>query len=192
MALMGLSRDELPTLRQIVQESRPLFPSQAVGLREIVTQAFLSGLEYERGHTAFLGVLPLDVVVRIPNDDGEEDDREAVAVSEPMIGFCGYRSLLEGDIILSIKVANVTTKVRQARDLVMTISEQTPGRIIELRVIRKGAFITVPVRLDARPQDLAGPNLTPDRAAEFQSTRRQQADDYWRRQFGPLLGGEPL
>ena len=45
--LMGLTRDDLPSLRALVDESRPLAAAQVAALHEIVLQLFLSGEPYE-------------------------------------------------------------------------------------------------------------------------------------------------
>src|SRR5689334_16743687 len=58
IALMGLDRADLPTLREAVKQSLPLEPSQAIVLRDIVTQAYLSGDPYDKaqGSQGFLGI----------------------------------------------------------------------------------------------------------------------------------------
>src|SRR3954462_7104618 len=47
IALMGISRDDLAQLRTLVAKNRPLAPSKAMALREIVQQVYQSTEPYE-------------------------------------------------------------------------------------------------------------------------------------------------
>src|SRR5258708_2183625 len=56
--LMGLSREDLPRLRALVEENRPVAAAQAAALHEIVVQIYLSEEPYEQDFplTGFLGL----------------------------------------------------------------------------------------------------------------------------------------
>src|SRR5688572_13329794 len=102
IALMGLERSALPMLREAVKQSLPLEPSQAVVLREIVAQVYLTGDKYEiaEGGQGFLGV-------SMPNPMRVEDRGllalgRGVAVVSRVPGFCAYRMLQNGDVLLSM------------------------------------------------------------------------------------------
>src|SRR4051812_793365 len=114
LKLMAMDANQLPAFRKLVAASRPLAPSQAVALREIVTQVFLAGRTYEAGsRDGFLGVRLGDVTinlradaVELPPDQpfaaNEPDGAHGVVIVERMPGFCGARAFQDGDIILAI------------------------------------------------------------------------------------------
>ncbi len=74
VSLMGLEREDLPALRKLIEQRRPLLPSQAVVLKEIVSQIYLSGDTFDmvvNGREGFLGIRPVPVSVgaRPPGDE---------------------------------------------------------------------------------------------------------------------------
>src|SRR5438046_7848800 len=46
VALMGLKRQELDTLRQAIKQNLPLAPNQIITIREVFTQVYLAGDVY--------------------------------------------------------------------------------------------------------------------------------------------------
>jgi hypothetical protein len=80
VSLMSMGRNDLPALRKLVQERKPLLPSQAVVLKEIVTQMYLSDDAYESaGHDGFLGIRPAEVTVGARQPDPHEGQGAAGA-----------------------------------------------------------------------------------------------------------------
>ncbi|MDB5301060.1 MAG: hypothetical protein JWO87_2723, partial [Phycisphaerales bacterium] len=105
--LMGMGASSLPALQKAVEESRPILPSQAMVLRKIVTQVFLSGVQYDGNPTeGFLGIRMEEA--RMPfNDDAPVDEKRppitGVVIVERMPGFAGARVLRDGDVVLGIE-----------------------------------------------------------------------------------------
>jgi hypothetical protein len=128
-ALMGLDRRYLPSLQKLVDQQRPLRPSQASVLRQIVTHVYLAGEPYPSDRTAgFLGVRMSATAVRLDTPDpaaaaagGEQEGNNngngnnandgnagsdvapmGVVILERLPGFVGHRMLLDGDVVVGI------------------------------------------------------------------------------------------
>jgi len=186
--LMGISRDDLETLRKLVETTRPLSPAQAMAVREIVDQVYQSTEPYEpiEDHAGFLGVpLPGPAVVI----DGAEDEPQGMVVERRIPGFCAFRFLQDGDIILAIDERPIRTR----DDLTRIISAHKGGDVVQMEVLRGGEKIEVSLKLDVRP--LSAPNLPAAAAApavgitiqDWLRDRQRKADDYWDKYFAPLL-----
>jgi len=151
IGLMGISRDDLRIVRRLVDKSRPLAPSQATALHEIVAHVFLTSQPYEAvlGRTGFLGVQfeptgfnPID-----PNANDEEQ-QVGVVVIKRMPGFCAYRHLLDGDVIVGAAEAP-NQPIRKAADLTQIITSLKGGDTVHLQVLRGGQQIEIAIPLDA-------------------------------------------
>ena len=199
LRLMSMSADQLPAFRRVVAASRPLAPSQAIALREIVTQVFLAGQTYEASSRAgFLGVVPGEInlalapeQVVLPNPELPGVDRPApglaVVIDSRMPGFCAARSLQDGDVVLAI-VERPEYHLNNAQLFSEVIQELGAGRLVHFRVLRRGRVITVPVTLDVRP-DAANRELV-GRMAELRDQRERAIREYWEAEFAPLLLSE--
>lgn len=195
--LMGLSPQDLPVLRKWVVDTRPAMPAQAVVLREIVTQVFLSGDTYATdGREGFLGVRPGEVNMTIrppgnaaPNPEQPGIDPDAVygvAILERMPGFCGARSLQDGDIILGI-VERPSAQFRNPSEFSTAVRLMGPGQLLHFQVLRQGQVIRIPITLSARPEAaefIPGGPRTMDQLLE---DRERKAKEYWEAEFAPLL-----
>ena len=74
VSLMAMGRDDVPGLRKLVEERKPLLPSQAAVLKEIVTQMYLAGDAYETaGREGFLGIRPAEVTVGVHPPDPQQE-----------------------------------------------------------------------------------------------------------------------
>jgi hypothetical protein len=142
--LMGLRRDELPQLLDAVKQARPLLPSQASGLREIVQQVYLSGEPYDKLQSGFLGVSLLDTIATV---DGLP--RQGVQILFRWPGCPGYRYLMDGDIIVGID--DVSPAGVDRGRFVDFIRKSDPGAKPMFRVFRQSRVIPVRVTLGARP-----------------------------------------
>jgi hypothetical protein len=183
-ALMGLDRSTLEQLRQVVAEARPLGPSQAAGLQEVVNHVYLAGEPEDAAGTAgFLGVQLAPVAVEVAPGPGvrAEGMPVGVAIAGRVPGFCGYRMLEDGDVILRL-TAEKANDFRTPADLSRVVGEQQPGRTVTLDVMRRGKLIQVPITLDRRPAWVG--QLVP---AEAVAPRERRAAEYWDRTFGPLV-----
>src|SRR4051794_10736025 len=124
IALMGISRDDLAQLRTLVEKNRPLAPSQAMALREIVQQVYQATESYEavEDRPGFLGI-PLP---RPTMPDGTDDDVAGVVVTERIPGFCAYRFLQDGDVIIGMTEVP-ERPIRTSNDLTTLISSHKGG-----------------------------------------------------------------
>jgi hypothetical protein len=189
--LMGLSRMDLPALREIVSESRPLSPTQTVLLREIVSQVFLSGEPYPtEGKYGFLGVRPSEVSMTSQDDVPALGDRGndpnaiyGVVIVERMPGFCGARGFLDGDVILGI-VERPSVPMHEPLEFTNAVKFMGAGETVHFQVLRQGQVIRVAITLDPRPsaaEDVVG------KIQELLQLRQKTANEYWEKKFAPLL-----
>jgi hypothetical protein len=177
--LMGMSRSDLPAFRLVVERSRPLLPAQSLVLREIVMQAYLAADSYPADRDiGFLGVQLGNIGL-----EGEEDAQaEGVLITGRIVGFCGYRMLRTGDVILRL-MEQPNVPLRSHAHLAAIIRTFPAGQTVQLEVLRQGQLVRVPILLDARPLEL-------DQALDldnFQWRRDDRFQDYWNRTFAPLV-----
>jgi hypothetical protein len=133
--LMGITRDDLATLRQLVQKNRPLAPSQAVALRDIVMQVYLAGETYQPfpGSSGFLGVVYQGTVSNLAPDPPDDELRGVVVINR-MPGFCSFRALQDGDVIVGVvDDAGQEHPVRAQRDLGAAITSCRAGDTVHMR-----------------------------------------------------------
>jgi hypothetical protein len=180
--LMGLSRADLPALRQIVQDEEPLAPAQIEALEQIAEQVFLSGDAYATDPNGFLGIQT--DVVNLTSVDGAPDDHWArgIMVLKRISGFCGARSLRDGDIIMGIEEAPGVT-FTDPSNFVQTIRGVGPGNTIHLQVLRAGNVRRVAVTLDPRPTEI---DMDPT-MSDLVARRRGAFQAFWEKTFAPLL-----
>jgi hypothetical protein len=191
VALMGLKRSQLELLREAVKQSLPLAPGQVAVLHDIVTQVYLTGDIYESvdASPGFLGV-SLPSVYRA-EDRGLLSLERGVAVVARVPGFCAYRMLQNGDVILSMRPLRGQPIRFETPDpdlLMESVKAVRAGQTITFEVLRQGQVINVPITLDPRP---AGLDRNPATSAlwfqEFTARRADQAEELWERDFAPLL-----
>jgi hypothetical protein len=197
LKLMGMDADQLPDFRKLVAASRPLAPSQAIALHEIVTQVYLAGQTYESSsREGFLGVRLADVnislrpeTVELPNQPFAgadlDGDTHGVVIVERMPGFCGARAFQDGDIILAID-ERPEVRIGLMGGFTDEVKRAGAGRTIHFRVLRQGRVTRVPLTLDVRPADADRANLM-DPIRELQDERDRLAREYWDVEFAPLL-----
>jgi hypothetical protein len=188
--LMSLQRSQLRGLLGVVQEARrSIAPAQAAALQEIVTHVYLSGQSYalDRAGAGFMGVrLRTAGGFGGDFDPAEPDPASGAAgavVSERIPGFAAYRVLCDGDVIVGVSENPLPVSNYDA--LINIISSFRAGQTVHLKVARAGKIITVPLTLDPRPANI---RTTFNEEWELQV---QQADEYWRKHFEPLLEALP-
>lgn len=185
LELMGLDRVELDTLRDKVAASRPLRPGQVVALQDIVNQVFLATEPDDPadGDSGFLGVQPAPSGVEVTPAPGVRADgmQVGVAVAARVPGFCGYRMLEDGDIILRLN-SDRPHDFRNPTDLSTVVSGQRAGDTVTLDVLRRGRLIQVRITLDQKPAWVG--RSTP---LDALGPRLRRASDYWDQVFAPLL-----
>ena len=97
----------------------------------------------------WLGVKIQPVTADIAESLGLENAKGAI-ISELTDGSPALKAgLKSGDTILKVD----GTDISDARDLAKVISHVTPGKVVQLAIIRGGKAQTVPVTLDAMPND---------------------------------------
>lgn len=205
--LMGLDRRYLPALQKLVERSRPLLPSQAAVLRQIVTHVYLAGEPYAaNGNFGFLGVRMLNVDVSTadpaaPAPDAPAPDapapppdaadpllatRKGVVITERMPGFVGYRMLLDGDVIVGL-ADQPDFHFDSQQGFSEAVRRVGAGQTVRFDILRRGQLAKVAIKLDPRP-DAADPDRHgPGPMDELVTRRRQRAETYWDATFGPML-----
>ena len=205
VGLMGVSRLDLSAFEKIVRDNLPLVPAQAAVLKEIVTHAYLAGEEYPAiEREGFLGVRLLEVnVVSKPEqadapageDPNPFDPRRpltsgppttGVLIVERMPGFCGARSLLDGDVVLGI-VERPGEPVRNPSEMREKVTGFKAGETIHFQLLRQGQVIQVPVTLDPRPEAADPLNAGLNAMQNLIDDRKMRAAEYWDKTFAPLL-----
>lgn len=177
IALMGLKRDDIPTLREAVSQSLPLEPSQTAVLKDIVTQVYLAGDMYLAEDDGFLGV-------RLPSNFKPEEKallaiEKGVAIVSRIPGFCAFRMLQDGDVILGVTDG---VRINSPDELIAAVSHYKAGQTISFDVQRQGKLTRVAITLDRRPIGLGANSIE-----EFIGNRTDRADDLWEKTFAPLL-----
>lgn len=186
--LMGLKRTELGMLRDAVKMSLPLEPDQVNVLRDIVMQIYLAGDDYETEPGAFLGI-SLAGPMR-EETQGLLSINRGVAVVSCVPGFCAYRMLQSGDVILSMTtgdgkiVFESPDPEERFRPAVMAVG---PGNTVTFEVLRQGRIISVPLTLDRRPRGVENSGFI----QQFTNDRAVAAEAYWKKDFASLLN-EPV
>ena len=177
--LMGIDRRQLPELRQIVSDHKPIRASQAAVLQDIVKHVYKAGMTYDvRERVGFLGVTFKQSI-----------EPPGAMVERRVEGFCAYRFLRDGDVIVGI--AEMPAVRLDDSDQLRLLLQQVPaGTRLTFQLIRNGRTVSVPIRLDARP-------AIADRSAvasmdEFESMREEKAQEYWSANFAPVLEGQGL
>ena len=185
--LLGLSRSDLPALRELVEQNRPLAPAQMAALHDIVVHLYLSGEPYESDPDfGFIGLRWTDV------DMINDVPRLGVPVGTRLPGFPGFQLLRDGDLILGVFLQpdsplqqwpnRYTTTIRM---LQLGIEAAGNQRDIVLLVLRQGQRMRIPVRL--RPK-MKVPDLAAATDIETYFLQWQKkGEDYWQAQFLPLL-----
>jgi hypothetical protein len=177
--LMGISRNQLAELAKLIERKHPLAPSQALVLHEIVVQVYLANEPYVADPTgaAFLGVRYAATAFLI---NGQEPEQLGTVVQERVPGFCAYRYLQDGDVIVGFEEMP-DRPIRQGDDLRTVISNLRAGDTVHVQIIRGGQKMTVPLKLDGRPA------VPPQLIDDAMRARRQAAEDYWTKTFAPLV-----
>ena len=178
--LMALKREDLPALRAVAAEFKPIDPILASTLRDVVTHVYAAGHPYPRDVLGFLGIT---MAV------GEEASDEAVMIKERKLGFVGYRVFEDGDAIVDIEERPLTRGPDFQTRFSRAVSQFGAGKTLHFKVLRRGEIVTVEVPLDARPVDLSGGMLEAYSAQvdKLQYQRREEAQAYWDQQFAPLV-----
>ncbi len=211
--LMALKRDDLPTLRQAVAETKQLALTQTTALHDIVIHVYLSGETYEANWTqGFLGLMQShdlennSVVVKVPEEAADADaatdeERRGVPVGNRLAGFCGYGALRTGDVILAFtitvdlqeeaaakdatpKVTEFTRNLQDWSQLIEVVRRIPGGTPVGFDVLRQGRVRRIPIVLSPRPA-WAEPGL------DFEPIlleRERKSEAYWQQVFAPLVG----
>jgi hypothetical protein len=175
VALMALSRDELPGLRAIIARRRPLLPSQAAPMHDIVVQAYLASESYTTAEdqAGFLGLRWRGL---------DAPDTEGQPVEELIPGFAAAAVLREGDLIVAV-VEYPELDVRNRAAFTEVIKKTAPGTRLHFDVVRQGQTLRLPIKLDARP--LVG--MSEAEIGAFFNERLRKAEAYWTSNFAPLV-----
>lgn len=108
--------------------------------------------------------------------------RTGVPIEYRIPGFCAFRSLREGDVLLGI-VRPVPRRLREWSELSPTIRRFRAGETVTFEVLRQGKVLEVPITLDALPL-VATENAW---MTEILPAREAAAAEYWATHFAPLV-----
>jgi hypothetical protein len=172
---MGLEPALLPELQRVVEGSRPLKPSQAAELHDIVTHVYLAGERDDHGALpgGFLGLSWAGA------RNSTWYDPPGLIVAQRIKGFVAYRFLREGDVLIGI--AELPDRAFTAvQDLSAALAELGGGSRVTLIILRGGRMVRVPLRLDARPNWPAGVD-------QIQALRENKAEQYWEANFSKYV-----
>jgi len=181
---MNLKRDDLKLLAKVIAEFAPLEDQIVDTIKEVVTHVYLTEDAYEKEDKGFLGI-----TMPRPSDE----DRMQVMVETRMAGFGGFASLRDGDVILDI-VGQPLPQPLDRDVFIDVIKGMKPGAVAKLKVLRQGAVRIVPVKVSARPAEKASVNALAyeGRVAELLYRRSEEAEKYWKENFGTIVGQKDL
>jgi hypothetical protein len=174
-ALLSLSRTDLPTMRDVLKTMPTPAPGEIADIHDIAVHLFLSGEAYPATADGFLGLHWLDAD---PSDS--LNDYGGIVVDECMPGFCAYRMLRAGDIIVQI-VDQPNLDLHLRNNFVMVMATHPAGDMVRFKVVRNGKRIEVPIILDAKPA-----NIDPLNINQFINPRMEKAEQFWQAWFGWL------
>jgi hypothetical protein len=172
--LLGLDREDLPSLREAVVADRPLLSAQIDALHDIVRHVYLSSEPYFEDHASgFLG---------LGQPDAEQLDTfdMGIVVEQRMPGFPAYRLLRTGDVLVKI-IDHPKVDMHRWLSFVNAIRAMPAGQVLPLRVLRNGKIIDVSIVLQPRPWDIQG------LGEAWLLPRLARAETYWNAQFAGIL-----
>ena len=140
--LMGLSRDDLAKLLDVVRAAGPPVPDQAAVLRDVVCHAYLVAEPYAGAGDPVAGRPMYFMGVRCVPDG----PRLGVPVAERWPGFPAYRCVRDGDMILGVYLTPPAPGL--LRMLTTLAAHSTPSRPLEIMSLlrppyRFGGFVHV-------------------------------------------------
>jgi hypothetical protein len=184
LALLTLERDDLPALHKLIEDSKPLSPSQMAALHDIVMHVYLSGAEYLRSNEGFLGVHLATSYASVAVDGNEDETQpmRGAIIVDRLPGFVGYRAFQDGDVVLAIKERPDVT-IQSKDDLQAVVKNAPAGSVLHIEVVRKMREIELTVTLDARPEGDAA------QVEEETNVREKEGEDYWQQEFAPIVNG---
>jgi len=178
-ALLSLSRTDLPTMRDVLKTMPTPAPGEIADLHDIAIHLFLSGEAYPATAAGFLGVHWIDPEWKDPTQP-IRNDYGGIVVDECLPGFCAYRMLRAGDIIVQV-VDQPTLDLHDRENFQKEMQTHPAGDMVRFKVVRNGRRIEVPIILDAKPA-----NIDPLNINQFLNPRMEKAEQFWQAWFGWL------
>lgn len=181
--LLKMNIAELDVFRQIVLDAGKPQPAQAIVLRGIVTHCILAHEPYEADRaTGMIGVRAVDTRIGTDAQDpnGIHRTGQGPVVISLVPGFCGYASLLEGDMLLATRYPAIP--IYQFTDLAEIVRSRKAGDTLQLDVLRQGQVVLVSLTLDPRPI-----TTTSQQLENFVNLRQELGWTRFRIMFAPLL-----
>jgi S1-C subfamily serine protease len=109
-----------------------------------------------------------------------------VAVVSRVPGFCSYRMLQDGDVLLAMETPGGKIEFSTNEQLIEAVTGARAGDTVTFEVLRQGRILNVSIRLDKKPLNLT----TPAQIDEFSGRRADEAEELWQRDFAPLLAAQ--
>jgi S1-C subfamily serine protease len=107
-----------------------------------------------------------------------------VAVVSRVPGFCSYRMLQDGDVLLAMETPGGKIEFSSNEQLIEVVTSARAGDTVTFEVLRQGRILNIPITLDKKPLNLPG------QIDEFSGRRADEADELWQRDFAPLLAAQ--
>jgi hypothetical protein len=170
--LMSLSRSDLPELRRIVADSRPLAAAQVAALHDIVVHVHTASAPYQyddRG-SGFMGVQ----LYR----DYAQDLIQGAVIRQRFPGLVAFQMLRDGDVIVGAEESSMPIIDSDTLQHVITLFGA--GQTVHLKVHRAGRLMIIPIKLDFRPANT-------DAFANQRAVQIEEAEQYWEENIRPLL-----
>lgn len=187
--LLSLAISELPVLREAVAllSRSEISPLARVLVREMVVhihireakERFVGSLEEEaRTHAPFLGI-------RMGGDQfgSSPGQKHGVFIVSTEPGFVAYEMFEEGDLLIAVRTEAGEAPLKHFPDLAAAFARLMPGDHVEFLVVRGGAVMRVPLRLDERIDQ-------PEQTFRWEQAKTEAlhaAERYWQEQIVPLL-----
>ena len=115
-------------------------------------------------------------------DFGQVRPPGGVLIKETWAGFAGFRFLRVGDVVVATG-GDQPTRAPTVQELRAAVQATPAGQTLDLRVLRQGRIVDVPVNVSARPPWATDETIT----RQVQSRRLRPAELYWQTAFAPLM-----
>ena len=198
-SLLTLDVEDVPLLEQAVRDApaAAASPAAALVLRDTLRHLYLrrakqtyhrledageAGIDDPSAGHAFLGIgLPPDANFADPYG-GLEPERPGVTVVRTLPGFNAYETLEAGDVLVGLDVGGREYPLAGRSSLIGLLGAMRPGDPVTFRLVRAGAVLRLPFRLD-RFVNTQGDAAWPPLAAGAE----REAEQTWRTRFAPLF-----
>jgi hypothetical protein len=94
--------------------------------------------------------------------------------------------LQDGDVLLAMLTPGGKIEISSNEQLIDAVTSARAGDTVTFEVLRQGRVLNVSITLDKKPLNLT----TAAQIDEFSGRRADEAEEYWKRDFAPLLAAQ--